>query len=194
MTNTHGIFVTSGASNHAQNDRSRNDLYTTDPQALERLLAVEQFSHRVWEPACGLGHLSEVLRAHGHEVFSSDITDHGYSRLNRIMDFLGELENSPSECDIITNPPYSQALEFAERSLELISPGHRVCLFLRLQFLEGKKRREFFRNSPPKTVYVFPDRMNCINPFGVNQKQSAIAYAWYIWEKGFKGEPVIRWL
>lgn len=22
----------------------------------------------------------------------------------------------------------------------------------------------------------------------------AIAYAWYVWEKGFKGDPVIRWI
>ena len=22
---------------------------------------------------------------------------------------------------------------------------------------------------------------------------SAAAYAWFVWEKGFKGEPVIRW-
>lgn len=22
---------------------------------------------------------------------------------------------------------------------------------------------------------------------------SAVAYAWFIWEKGYKGEPVVRW-
>jgi hypothetical protein len=27
-----------------------------------------------------------------------------------------------------------------------------------------------------------------------SQKQSAIAYAWYVWEKGFTGEPRIRWI
>lgn len=23
--------------------------------------------------------------------------------------------------------------------------------------------------------------------------ESAIAYAWYVWEKGFTGDPVIKW-
>ena len=25
-------------------------------------------------------------------------------------------------------------------------------------------------------------------------QSNAVAYGWYIWEKGFNGEPVIRWI
>lgn len=25
------------------------------------------------------------------------------------------------------------------------------------------------------------------------KSESAIAYAWYVWEKGFTGDPVIKW-
>lgn len=65
-------------------------------------------------------------------------------------------------------------------------------MFLKLQFLEGKNRKKFFKENPPKVVYVSSSRLEC----GINGKfsgTSAVAYAWFVWEKGFKGEPVIRW-
>ena len=42
--NTHKIFVTTGASNHAQNDRASYDFYCTDPKALEMLLEKRSFN------------------------------------------------------------------------------------------------------------------------------------------------------
>lgn len=55
-------------------------------------------------------------------------------------DFLLEtLDNF--EGDIITNPPYKYALEFVERALESVLPGRKVAMFLKLQFLEGQKRK-----------------------------------------------------
>ena len=49
--------------------------------------------------------------------------------------------------------------------------------------------------NPPKYVYVFSKRTVCArNGDFENTKGSAVCYCWYIWEKGFKGEPVIRWI
>lgn len=197
--NTHKIFVTTGASNHAQNDRASYDFYCTDPKALEKLLELREFNKNIYEPACGLGTLSDVLSSHGYKVYSTDIKDYGYKKQNKILNFLShevlpQADEGLLQCDILTNPPYSKALEFIKQSLAIIEDGYHVVMFLRLQFLEGKARRAFFNVNPPKEIYVFSERMNCINPYGVNQKSSAICYAWFIWEKGFKGDPIIKWI
>jgi hypothetical protein len=68
-------------------------------------------------------------------------------------------------------------------------------LFLKIQFLEGQKRKELFKEYPPKYVYVHSSRQLCAKD-GEFEKYTATTqfYAWYIWEKGFKGEPIIRWI
>jgi hypothetical protein len=43
-------------------DREPNDYYATDPKALEKLLKYESFDKNIWEPACGEGNLSKVLK------------------------------------------------------------------------------------------------------------------------------------
>lgn len=193
--NSHKIFVTIGSSNHTSKNRAGNDLYTKDPKALERLLEVKKLHNYVWECACGFGHLSEVLRANDYKVYSSDIKNYGYEHQDEELDFLSySQEGIRANFDIVTNPPYSKALEFCTKALEIIDNGYYVAMFLRLQFLEGKQRKIFFDNFPPKEIYVFSDRINCLNPFGENQKSSAICYAWFIWEKGFQGQPAVYWL
>lgn len=68
-------------------------------------------------------------------------------------------------------------------------------MFLKLTFLEGKNRRKMFDILPPKIVYVCSGRFECCrNGDFENRQGSAIAYAWFVWEKGFTGEPVIRWI
>ena len=75
--NAKSIFVCNGASNHSEDERQQPDYYATDPKALELLLELEDFSPYVWEPACGEGHLSDVLKDHGYKVKSSDIINRG---------------------------------------------------------------------------------------------------------------------
>lgn len=74
---THAVL---GARNYAQNEREANDYYATEPKAVELLLEQETFAPKIWEPACGEGHISEVLRKHGHEVYSTDLIDRGYGQ------------------------------------------------------------------------------------------------------------------
>ena len=85
--NLRKIFTPLGASNHTDQEREQNDYYATDPKALEMLLEFESFGHYVWEPACGEGHLSTVLKNHGYNVKSSDLINRGYED-TEIADFL----------------------------------------------------------------------------------------------------------
>lgn len=60
--------------------RPASDFYPTPPHATKALLGVELFNGSIWEPACGKGHISEVLKEHGYEVTSTDLFDHGYGK------------------------------------------------------------------------------------------------------------------
>ena len=192
MAGSAKVFKTIGSSNHTPDERAAHDYYATDPQAVEMLLALEPFSPLIWEPACGEGHISKVLQAHGHDVISTDLIYRGFGDPEP-MDFL--TETFPDfEGDIITNPPYSAGLEFVERALETVRLGGKVAMFLKVQFLEGKRRGELFAKTPPKTVYISRSRLACAKNGDLSTNpESAIAYAWYVWEKGFTGDPVIKW-
>lgn len=186
------MFITHGASNHSTTDRVENDYYATEPKAVELLLEKEQFSKQVWECAVGGGHIAEILKQNGYEVYCTDIVDRGYPG-TKVLDFL-EYNGEPLQMDIITNPPYSIAKQFVEKALDSVQEGHKVAMFLKLQFLEGKSRRELFKATPPVRVYVASGRLNCAPNGDFAKAGSALAYAWYIWEKGFTGKPTIDWI
>ena len=187
--NQRSVFSIIGASNHSRAERAENDFYASPPHAVEMLLEMETFSKDIWEPACGQGHISKVLEAHGYNVYSTDLVDRGYGHGG--FDFL-KCSNTNQDTDVITNLPYSLAQEFVEKSLEVIGEGHKVAMFLKLTFLEGKNRRVMFEQYPPKVVYVSSSRLTC-GKNGVEWLPSSICYAWFVWRKGFQGDPIIKW-
>lgn len=187
---TDKVYITIGASNHTPDEREINDYYATDPRAIDLLLEQEEFYPHIWEPACGEGHLSNRLKQLGYLVYSSDLIDRGYGVCQNFLttqaDYVG---------DIITNPPYKHAMEFVYKGLELLKPQRKMALFLKLTFMEGKKRKDMFMNHPPKVIYVSSSRIiSAKNGDFDNIKSSAIAYAWYVWEKGYKGNTTIKWI
>lgn len=199
--NVNSVWKISGASNHSAQEREQDDYYATDPKAIDKLLSVEQLNSRIWECACGGGHLSERLTEHGFYVCSTDIKDRGYKRLSVIKDFLKAKTvpfNQPF--DIVTNPPYRYAKEFVLKALELLPHGCKCCMLLRLQFLEGQARyKEIYNQTPPSRVYVFSERLQCAKNGDFEQIKaaggSAVAYAWFVWVKGNKNKTtMVNWI
>lgn len=192
--NKKSIFVTLGASSHTDKERHIEDYYATDPIAATLLLELEDFDGRIWEPATGEGHLSKIFIEAGYDVVSSDLIDRGYGIGG--FDFLSDA-NTEWNGNIITNPPYKYAQQFIEKSMEIITDGKKVAMFLKIQFLEGKKRKKLFKKYPPKTVYVSSSRILCAKngDFAkmIKGGGSAVAYAWYVWEKGHSGDTIIKW-
>lgn len=191
--NKNSVFTTLGASNHTNKERENNDYYATDPSAAEMLLELETLNKNIWEPSCGEGHLSEVFIENGHNVKSTDLIDRGYGEGG--IDFLCQTEKFDG--DIITNPPYKYAKEFVEKGLNLVNDGNKVIMFLKLQFMEGKARKKLFTKYPPKTIWVSSSRILCAKnadfPGMIAGGGSAVAYAWYIWEKSFQGVTEVKW-
>ena len=195
--NKKSTFVTLGANNHCDHEREIDDYYATDPKALEVFLnKIEEdgikLHNNIWECACGEGHLSKALESRGYKVWSTDLVDRGYGSGN--TDFLKSIPDSWCG-DVLTNPPYKYAKEFVEKALEVTRIGAYIVMFLKIQFLEGQGRRELFKKYPPKYVYVNSARQTCyINGDMSRKMSSASCYCWFVWQKGFNGEPIIRWI
>lgn len=191
--NSYSTLSMLGARNYALNERETNDYYATEPKAVKLLMEVERFSPMIWECACGEGHLSKELEKAGYHVYSTDLIDRGYGG---VIDFLVCPSPPLSGFDIITNPPYSKASEFVDHAMEIIDDEHKVAMFLKIQFLEGKARRKLFEKWPPKTIYVSSGRLRCAmnGDFEKYAKSNAICYAWFVWQKGYNGDTVIKWI
>lgn len=194
--NKNSTFTCLGASNHTDYDRAENDYYATDPKAAELLLEVEPDLDNIWECACGEGHLAKVFEKAGKLFNATDIINRGYG--DGSLDFLSYdclSKYKHWNGDIVTNPPYKYALDFVKQAINKIHNGHKVCMFLKLTFLEGKARKDFFKHYPPKTIYVCSGRIKCaLNGDFDATGQSAACYAWFVWEKGFTGNPTIKWI
>lgn len=170
--------------------REKDDFYPTPPEATEALLAVETFSGRVWEPACGDGAISRVLEAAGYDVVSSDLVDRGYGESR--IDFL--LEQVARGQNVVTNPPYKLAVPFIRHSLRLAAG--KTAMLLRLAFLEGAARKKLFESTPLARVHVFSDRVQ-FKRGGTDAGKGnggMIAFAWFVWDNAYSGKPQIGWL
>ena len=167
-------------------NREKNDFYATPEESTEKLLRVTSFRGNIYEPCCGQGHISRVLIKHGYKVFSSDLVDRGYGTSR--VDFLMETQKHDN---IVTNPPFKNALEFAERALEL--SRYKVALLLKLSFLEGVARRNFFRSYPPEKVWVFSQRQALMKN-GEPHSGGMLALAWFVWSKGNIESPTVGWV
>lgn len=196
MSNKNANFINAV---HDHTVRERNDFYATDPNSLKIFLdrlKVDnlEIDKNIWEPCVGSGTLADVLKNYGYTVTCSDIIDRGYPN-TILQDFLIIDNNYKWHGDILTNPAFNCALDIIKKALQIVDTGHKVIMFLKLTYLEGKARKNFYKENPPKYIYIFSERQTCyINGDFSVKKGSSVCYCWYIWEKGFKGEPVIRWL
>ena len=180
--------------------REENDYYATPPSSTEALLEKVQFKGSFLEPCVGGGHIAEVIKEHypNEALYGMDLVDRGYLG-TKVADFL-EYDFKDKKFDnIVTNPPYSLAQEFLEKGMTILSENGKIALFLKIQFLEGAKREKMFRKYPPRYIYVFTKRQNpWRNGKPVDEKgkpwSGTMCFAWFVWEKGFDGEPIVRWV
>ena len=184
------VYVTMGSSKNSSYERAKHDFYATQPKALELFPLLSELVD-VWECAVGQGHLAKVLKKNKKLARVSDIIDRGYPN-TEILDFLEF--NGRWHGDILTNPPFKLSNQFLEKSMSIIQDGRKVCMFLPIRYLEGKARRRLFELYVPKIIYVSSGRLGCAkNGDFENYNPRAIAFAWFVWEKGFKGSTELTW-
>lgn len=187
------LIMGGGKSNTGERDA--NDFYATNSEAI--LAAENMFKEiglykNVWECACGVGNISEALGYLGYNVKSSDKIDRDYGK---VIDFL-TYSNDNMNCDIVTNPPYKLAEEFILQALNVIRSGRLACFFVKIQFLESKRRKKLFEAHPPKFVYVYSERQGCAknNLPEVYGWGGTWCFCWIIFQKDYEGETILRWI
>ncbi len=182
--------------------RVADDFYATNPADTTAFLDLIDKEYvlngkHILEPSAGQGHILHVLqnRYPTSKTVGRDLVDRGADDVVAGVDFLKD--NDPEKFDfVITNPPFNIAREFIDKSLE---KGDVVFIFAKLQFLEGKARKEWFTTVPLKYVYVYSYRAN---PWRNGESRdengkkwsSTMAFAWYVFDKSYVGEPIIRWI
>ncbi len=171
-------------------DAPKDDFYPTPPIAVESLLRVEQFDGAIWEAACGDGAISRILQETGYDVVSTDLYDRGFGKPG--VDFLRCRESLAP--NLVTNPPYSITTAFARQALTLCRG--KICLLLRLAFLEGKERQSLFEESGLARVHVFSGRLPRMHRHGWTgpRTTSTIAFAWFVWEPGWDRKTEVDWI
>lgn len=141
----------------------------------------------ILEPCAGDGAIVRVLVDAGYTVDAVELREEERERLERsgarhvaIYDFLDMVVCGRSS--IVTNPPFSLGLQFADKCLDLIDAGvvGYVALLLRLAVLGSGPWASFWRANRPTGI-----RPLCRRPsFSGDGKTAPENYAWIIWEHG----------
>ena len=155
-------------------NRSAADFYPTPPDVTYALLdfLASPAGAKIWEPACGQGHMVKAMEQKGYSVIGTDLSSG--------TDFL---ECAAMPCDwIITNPPFSLADKFIERCAQ---HGKPFALLLKSQYWHAKKRLAIFKNTPP--TYICPLTWRPDFMFGQRGSGSPLMdVMWCVWgERGF---------
>lgn len=110
------------------------------------------------------------------DVRDDSLADIKSNYLTYNLDFIPDI--------IITNPPFNQAMEIIEKSLQDVAEGGYVIMLLRLNFLETKIRKPFFDKQMPEYIYVYSQRIGFTDKGGTD----SVAYAHYCFRKGYNPE------
>ncbi len=155
-------------------------------------------SASVWEPACGEGHMAEVLREYFGTVRASDIHDYGTPPDTHgcpfVRDFLaGGQQPIVNPGWIITNPPFRLAMEFVEAALDHATDG--VAVLVRSVWAEGSDRHaRLFSKRPPAAICQFTERVAMTKGRWDPAASTATSYAWFVWRKGANRDGQTRFI
>jgi len=185
------------------------DYFPTPPWATRALLeaapAIVLHGARVWEPACGEGHIAGVLQEFGAHVLSTDVFDYSVEGRSppgwdRTVDFLSAVSSAAKADWIITNPPFGdRLLPFMLKALDRARDG--VAMFVRSQSLETIERyTQLYAVRPPTAVMQFVERVPLHKGRWEPEGDTLTMYCWLVWQRGWLGgkppglETAYRWI
>ena len=174
--------------------RNENDFYATPQSAIEPILQYIDLSqvNSFGEPCSG----DDDILDHFRSIGDIQIADLRYG-----VDYL---KTNFQHCDlIVTNPPFSLALEFLEKSL---MEAHTVIYLLRLNFMGADCRKSFWEKNPPTHIFTLTKRPSFVDACktkGCGKKYKkkhkikictvcsgkvtagtdATEYAWFVWDR-----------
>jgi len=126
--------------------RNQNDFYATPAASVASLLNVLTIpaGATFLEPCRGAGDIYNRI----------ECRQRLYCELSEGIDYLTWKPSCRTDL-IITNPPFTLALEFLQKSL---AEADTVIYLLRINFLGSQRRRAFWQANRPTHVMVLPNR------------------------------------
>jgi hypothetical protein len=171
--------------NNVNGKRRKSDFYETPYSLTQLLLDRETMLGNILEPACGDGAIVKVLK------------DNGYTEITAYDKETNFLKETKKYDTVITNPPFSLAYEFIQKAKEVSE--NKIYMLLPLNYLHGKKRYDNIYQDKDfglRSVYVFtryPLLGELLRKDG-KHNTGMVVYAWYVFQKGYNGNPEIDWL
>ena len=168
------------------NVRKPYDFYSTPIECVKTLLDnidLYKYGNSVLEPSAGNGNICKVFKEYypNKDLTAVELREEEYNNLCQLnIDdvIINSYYNIRDEYDIIIgNPPYSEAQEFIEHSFGLLKENGILIFLLRTNFLESKKRYEFWKKHPLTKLYTLSKR-----PSFTGKGTDATSYSWFIWD------------
>jgi hypothetical protein len=190
------------SANTKKNDKEtieENELYNTPLIALDSFYeqypeVIDQYD-TFYDPASGIGSITEWLKLKDKHIISSDIVDYGY------QDFIGDFLTSNAKDNlfryldcIIINPPFTLTAEFIDKALEY---GCDILMFNRMATIESRKRAEKFHSKEwnLECMYQFAFRVSCTKGIARQVTSNSVAYSWYkISSKPSSKSTKLKWI
>lgn len=133
----------------------------------------------IWEPACGNGAMSNVIKSYGYEVVETDIvTGQDYLTTKR-------------DCDvIITNPPFNLSEQFIRKA---VSEANLVCMLVKSQYWHASKRLKLFEDTSPKYILPLtwrPDFLEHTRKEGDKKGSPTMEVCWVVWSNSSNSQCI----
>lgn len=192
--------MSNGQSITGRKKNIKYDLYETPKEATEKILnalikdkILNPTTNELYECCAGAGAITNVLDAYDITYKASDIQTEDYIAGEKGVD----VYKLPDKCcDIVfTNPPYDMMTKENMLNEFLRISKDKVILLLNIFFLSSGKRKDLLKSSNLKYVYIHSDRVTMF-PYGEAKPENGGTkmFAWYVFEHGYDGKPMIDWI
>lgn len=179
-------------------EKDPDDYYVEPHWCNTRLFEAVLFrAHIILDPAAGSCRIPRAAAAAGYDARASDkvVRVPGVEQCN----FLYEDPDcvAGTTFAIVSNPPFSVADHFVQRSLALAAE---VAMLLPLSWMAGTARSKWLERTPLTDVLVLAPRPSMppgkLIEAGVEPGGGKVNFAWFIWDaRRAPGEkPVLGWL
>jgi hypothetical protein len=168
--------------------RADDEWYIEPEWCSERLFAEERFEGGVYDPTCGTGRVVISALKAGLRGYGSDLVYRGWD--STPQDFLMHRDMHDN---IVCNPPFDQAPQFAQRALKLAR--RKVAMIFPTARLNAA---HWLDDTPLARVWLLTPRPS-MPPGGVilaGEKPGGgkVDFVWLVWSQGYSGRPEIGWL
>jgi len=171
-------------------DLIKYEFFETPPAPILALLnttppPVEWSTARILDVGAGRGNIGRTIKEQaGATIDSIEIRSEEEQILSAhsdqvwIEDYLQWVPPVGYKPDlIISNPPFSRAVDIVERSFHLF-PQIPLVMLQRLEWLGSRKRMGFFNHNPVQALWTLSQRPSFL---GSSRKIDIWSYSWFAW-------------